>query len=244
MRVPEQTTRLFVVLVVVVAALVTARRLLIPKDFGEHGHFRTSAVEANVSHEMQYAGHEICSDCHDDIVETKAQGYHRDVACEVCHGPAALHVEDDEAIELMVPRGRGYCPLCHEYLPSRPTGFPQIVSESHNPIKPCIECHNPHQPTPPETPKECSACHATIARTKNISHHAYVECTECHQTPEEHKLDPRRFLPSKPDTRAFCGRCHARDADSPKGIPRVDLATHGERYVCWQCHYPHLPEAD
>ena len=29
---------------------------------------------------------------------------------------------------------------------------------------------------------------------------------------------------------------------SDKEIPRVDMATHGERYVCWQCHYPHSPE--
>ena len=42
--------------------------------------------------------------------------------------------------------------------------------------------------------------------------------------------------------RAFCGQCHAPDAKSDKEIPRVDMATHGERYVCWQCHYPHMPE--
>jgi len=23
-------------------------------------------------------------------------------------------------------------------------------------------------------------------------------------------------------------------------VPTVDMATHGEKYVCWQCHYPHM----
>ena len=25
--------------------------------------------------------------------------------------------------------------------------------------------------------------------------------------------------------------------------PRIDLATHNPRYLCWQCHYPHDPKA-
>lgn len=220
-----------------------ARALLIPSDFGKYGHYRASAVEEVASQEIKYAGREACAECHDEVVEVKTGGYHRNLACEVCHGPAALHIEDQEAVELRVPRERGYCPLCHEYLPSRPTGFPQIVAASHNPLKACVGCHDPHDPRPPETPKECGACHATIARTKSLSHHVNVPCTRCHQTPETHKISPREVLPGKPTTREFCGQCHAQTADSPRDVPRVDIATHGERYVCWQCHYPHLPEA-
>lgn len=242
-RIPEQATRLIILLVVAVTALVTARAILIPEDFGEYGHFRSSAIDENISVPIKYAGQAICADCHDDVVEVKEVGYHRGVACEVCHGPAAAHVEDEESVELRVPRGRGYCPLCHEYLPSRPTGFPQVVSASHNPIQPCVRCHEPHDPTPPETPQECSACHATIARTKSVSHHAYVECTQCHETPVEHKISPRVSIPTKPNDRAFCGGCHSRGVDAPPGTPTVNMVDHGENYVCWQCHYPHLPQA-
>jgi hypothetical protein len=29
----------------------------------------------------------------------------------------------------------------------------------------------------------------------------------------------------------------------PEGpIPQVDLDTHGQPNLCWQCHYPHFPE--
>ena len=192
---------------------------------------------------IKYAGQDACLECHDDIAETKLAGYHKSVNCEVCHGPCIDHVNAPDEFTPDAPRQRGLCPVCHEYLSARPTGFPQIVSESHNPIKACISCHNPHDPVPPHTPSDCSACHAEIARTKSLSHHANVPCTTCHEVPLKHKLQPRDFRPTKPSTREFCGKCHSKTADSDPGIPRIDLTTHETRYVCWQCHYPHLPEA-
>lgn len=242
-KIPEQVKRLSIVLIVIIAGYLFISPLFIPTDFGKYGHFRVSAVEEIASQPMNYAGHEVCATCHEDVSELRSKGYHKNVACEVCHGPALLHTEDPGSGKLEAPRERGYCILCHEYLPSRPTGFPQILSESHNPMKPCITCHDPHKPEPPVTPKECSACHATIARTLSISYHIYLPCIRCHETPEKHKINPREFTPSKPTTREFCGGCHSIDAKSEKGISRIDLATHGHRYVCWQCHYPHLPEA-
>jgi ribosomal protein S27AE len=47
----------------------------------------------------------------------------------------------------------------------------------------------------------------------------------------------------KPAGREFCAKCHGREAASPPEIPRIDLASHGGRYLCWDCHYPHSPEA-
>ena len=240
-RIPEQLTRLPIIFVLAAVALIVARAYLVPDDFGEHGHYRTSAVEQVASLEIQYAGHQICNDCHDDVVETKRGGYHKGVACEICHGPAAKHTDDPEEFVLRMPDERGYCPLCHEYLPSRPTGFPQIISASHNPRKPCISCHDPHDPVPPETPKECEACHATIARTKALSDHVYIDCTRCHEAVEEHKVSPRRFPPGRPDSREFCGECHGRGSGDPD-ITKINMESHGEQHVCWQCHYPHLPE--
>ena len=105
----------------------------------------------------------------------------------------------------------------------------------------CIQCHDPHDPKPPETPRECSACHAEIARTKAISHHVGLECTTCHVAPDEHRVTPRTNRATKPAGRQFCGTCHGEDSEI-KGSLKVDLATHGGRYQCWQCHYPHMPE--
>ena len=120
--------------------------------------------------------------------------------------------------------------------------FPQIDKTTHNPLKSCMSCHEPHNPKPPHIPEECGACHGEIARTKAVSHHASLECIQCHATPEEHKVNPMSVRPSKPQEREFCGKCHGEEAESDKKIPRVDMQSHETSHVCWQCHYPHYPE--
>ncbi len=241
---PQQLTRLLVVFAVLASALVVSRHFLLPKTFGERGHYRAAAVESIQQQPIRYAGREACALCHTEIVEAHRNARHQTVACEVCHGPAAAHTEAPTENQLPAPRERGYCPLCHGYDPSRPTGFPQIDPVVHNPLKPCISCHNPHRPEPPHVPEECGACHGQIARMKAVSHHVRLPCTRCHNTPVQHKIRPRAVRPDKPRTREFCGGCHAEGAPGPKEIPRINLETHGSRYLCWQCHYPHYPELD
>ena len=72
---------------------------------------------------------------------------------------------------------------------------------------------------------------------------AGLECTTCHTTPEGHKVTPHSVLPTKPVTRDFCGTCHSTESGAA-GVPHVDIRTHWETYLCWQCHYPHLPEVE
>lgn len=242
-RIPQQYLPVALIFLLTIAALVFARELFVPETFGDIGHYRAESVNEIASLPIVYAGVEACYDCHDDISETKQRSNHRGVSCEVCHGPAAQHVEAPDEYTPGAPRGRGYCPLCHGYNPSRPSGFPQIIAQVHNPGKPCMTCHDPHNPLLPHTPEECSACHREIARQKMVSHHTGLQCTRCHDVPREHLDSPRLNRPEKPTSRAFCGQCHARGATSPKQIPRIDIESHGQRYLCWDCHYPHHPEA-
>ncbi|MEK6768861.1 MAG: multiheme c-type cytochrome [Gemmatimonadota bacterium] len=241
--VPQQVRRLTVAFALVAVAFLTARRLFVPATFGERGHYRASAVDTILASEIRYAGHEACETCHAPVAEKKSQSYHRGVACEVCHGPQAAHVSAPLDNKPPAPRTRAYCPLCHGYNPSRPTGFPQIDPALHNPVRPCITCHDPHDPTPPRPPESCAACHGQIARTKAVSYHAQLPCTQCHEADPRHVVSPRQVRPTKPSTREFCGQCHAPGAASAPEIPRIDLETHNRGYVCWQCHYPHHPEA-
>jgi hypothetical protein len=242
-KIPKQLIPLLIIFVVVTAGLIAARSLLVPDTFGEYGHYRAAAVDEIAARNIVYAGANTCIDCHDDIYALKQDSHHKLVACEVCHGPAANHAEAPDEYIPDAPRGRKLCPRCHDYNPSRPTGFPQIQAEWHNPGKACMSCHNPHNPLLPQTPGECSACHRSIANVKLVSHHTNVPCTKCHNVPKLHLTDPRANMAAIPVSRETCSQCHAKDADSPREIPRIDLETHGERYLCWDCHYPHFPEA-
>ncbi|MBI5369490.1 MAG: hypothetical protein HZA54_20830 [Planctomycetes bacterium] len=239
--VPEQITRLSLAFALLASGVFLVRAHAIPQTWLDREYHVKSTLEREANRPRRFAGAQACTECHEDQVKEKAEGNHRTLACETCHGAAGKHVEDPTETKLFAPRLRDYCVLCHAYDPSRPTGFPQINPALHNPLKPCIECHKPHAPVPPETPKECAACHGEIERTKAVSSHAALACTACHDAPDAHKVTPRLVRPTKPQNREFCGKCHGPKSEEKKA-PRVDLAAHGERYLCWQCHYPHLPE--
>jgi hypothetical protein len=225
-------------------ALIVLRQRFVPATFGELGHYRAAATESVASREIRYGGSAVCIECHEEHGDIKSHSYHRSLSCEVCHGPASNHAGDPEAHRPAIPRERGEgCLYCHNYLPSRPTGFPQIVETQHNPMDSCVSCHDPHDPTPPEVPESCTACHGQIARMKAVSHHGRLDCQTCHEAPPEHREDPRANLPKKPTHREFCGGCHAQGVSGAGEIPRVDLVSHGGAYLCWQCHYPHFPES-
>jgi hypothetical protein len=242
-RFPEQIRHLLVPLAIVLAGYTLAYYLFVPSDFGLSGHYRASSPQRNVDLPIKYAGSDSCTGCHEALASKKKGGYHSGVACETCHQPAAVHTEDPDKRKPVIAQGRKFCLLCHDYLPSRPTGFPQMVSESHNPQKPCTTCHHPHDPKPPGVVGECGACHLKVVRVVALSQHAGITCAQCHQVPKEHLQVPRASPPKKNLTGDLCASCHGPNAAVSKEIPRIDIKTHGEGDLCWQCHYPHQPEA-
>jgi hypothetical protein len=242
MRLHDQVIRLAILFAVAIAGLLVLRQSFVPATFGQLGHYRAAALDSAAARPIRFAGLQACAECHGDVAAFKARSYHRGLSCEVCHGAANDHATDPGSRTPVAAKDRETCLHCHGYQSSRPTGFPQVLERVHNPMQACVACHNPHDPTPPHVPGPCSACHGSIARTKSLSPHVSLDCETCHETAPEHKENPRAHLPGKPTEREFCGRCHAQDASSPGTIPRVDLATHGGRYLCWQCHYPHNPE--
>ncbi len=241
---PQQVRPLILAFALVVATFFVGRFLFMPKTFGEYGHYRAAAVDEIQALPVAYAGYQACMECHDDIFEERSKSHHRGISCETCHGPSTAHIEAPDEHTPDLPSGRDFCPLCHGYNISRPTGFPQVVTERHNPGQPCQSCHDPHNPLLPTTSAtECSACHRNIYNVKLASHHAALACTECHIVPPEHFTQPNTTEAEKPRERSVCGKCHDLDLDGDRGVPKVDLQTHGGRYLCWECHYPHYPEA-
>lgn len=238
-KLPDQLVRISLVFVLLLAALLIVRYALPSYVTDKSIHIQTT-IAREIARPARYAGSVPCADCHEEY-EKKRTGYHRTLSCETCHGPAKNHVANPSEVKPNAPRKREFCTLCHQYDPSRPTGFPQINPVAHNPLKPCISCHNPHDPKPPSTPGECQACHAEIARTKAVSPHVLLECSTCHTVPDQHKITPRLTPASIPSEREFCGKCHGKQS-AYQGTPKVEMGTHGEKYLCWQCHYPHMPE--
>ena len=238
-KLPEQAVRIIVLFIALAVVIFVVRQFILPPSLKDTVLQKATATEREAAKDVKYAGAQICTGCHEKQHDVKTGGYHRDLACESCHGAAQKHVDNPAEVKPSSPRKRDYCGYCHNYNSSRPTGFPQINPVTHNPRKACISCHNPHNPTPSKTPGSCAACHAQIERAKVASYHTTIACTVCHTTPEKHKTSPRTVIPTKPDKREFCGKCHDKDSRNAKGVPKVDMDTHGEKYVCWQCHYPH-----
>jgi hypothetical protein len=240
-KIPDALVRVIVV-IALLCSIVLLIRLVLPRNLTDTAVHVQSTMDREMQKPVMYAGQGACTGCHEESAK-KASGYHKNLSCETCHGMARQHVDSPLEIKPVIPSRREFCYGCHRYDRARATGFPQINPAVHNPLKECISCHDPHDPKPPTVPQECAACHGEIARSKAISPHVQLECTTCHTVPAEHKISPRAARAEVPTEREFCGRCHAKGA-SPKDPPKVDLATHGEKYLCWQCHYPHLPELD
>ena len=133
-KLPEQIIRILIVFIILSGGVFIIRHYVIPSQLKETGFQRTSAIKEEVSKEIKYAGSPICVECHDEIYGIKKEGYHKDLSCETCHGPAKKHTDNPLEIKPSVPRKRDFCLLCHEYNPSKPTGFPQINPVIHNPI--------------------------------------------------------------------------------------------------------------
>jgi hypothetical protein len=169
---PQYIKRLLLTFAVVISLFLVARYILIPKSFGEYGHYRGLALEENADRPMHYGGTASCAKCHQDIISEKNAGHHAGLACEGCHGPAYKHgVFADstrknplpDSLKLERNTSREFCAGCHEFDMARLkvkfdtvnySAIKMIEEKKHNrvldketkqPLR-CIECHNPHDP--------------------------------------------------------------------------------------------------
>lgn len=118
---------------------------MVPKTFGQYGHYRAAAISEIAARPLKYAGHEACETCHSDIVDVKTKGKHAHVNCEACHGPQATHAADPTVVPAKLDTAL-LCVRCHAASPARPKSFPQVVAEEHSNGVPCETCHQPHSP--------------------------------------------------------------------------------------------------
>ena len=139
--------RLAALFAVAIAAFLLVRALLIPKTFGDYGHYRAAALGEIRERGIKYAGRAACLDCHEDIGAAKAGGKHAGVGCEACHGALAAHVADPASVVPQKPDASAVCLVCHVQNLAKPKGFPQVDPKEHYGDE-CGGCHKPHVPLP------------------------------------------------------------------------------------------------
>lgn len=143
---PPQLKTLIPLFAIFITVFLVARSLLIPESFGEQGHYRFNSIQENQDMPLNYAGKELCAECHDDKAEEMESDMHATISCETCHGPGLAHYDNPEPNNIMIPDERAHCGLCHEYNSTRKNKIAQIDMSDHYVDNKCIECHNPHLP--------------------------------------------------------------------------------------------------
>jgi hypothetical protein len=142
----EHLLRVALVFAVGTIAFVIVRAILVPRSFGEYGHYRGNAIMEIAAQPVIFAGHQACETCHSDVAEVKSNGKHAGVNCEACHGALAKHAEDPGAVQPPNLDTAVLCVRCHEVNGARPKSFPQIIAKEHSAGLPCETCHQPHSP--------------------------------------------------------------------------------------------------
>jgi hypothetical protein len=168
---PQHLKRLVLVFIVFIMLFLIVQHILKPDSFGKLGHYRELSTYENSVKPLYYAGAVNCINCHDSVKLIKAEGFHSQLTCEVCHGPGLKHAlyaglfkgrQLPDSLLLLMPNERRDCAICHEINAARikilfdtinNTMVRQVNIMEHNLMskkthmeKKCVLCHNPHQP--------------------------------------------------------------------------------------------------
>jgi len=146
LRESQHLVRAALLFAAVFILFLVARAALVPKDFGQLGHYRAGALGDARTHPLSFAGRAACGECHGDVVEARKGGKHERIGCEACHGALASHAADPTAAKPAPPDAGTICLVCHLSNLAKPSGFPQVDPKEHAGGEACSTCHKPHHP--------------------------------------------------------------------------------------------------
>ncbi len=153
---------------------LVVRHFVVPKSFGQYGHYRGAAMGEIAAHPTKFVGHETCESCHSDVADKKKAGKHAGLSCEACHGALFQKL-----------------PAAEQPKPDLYQRFLILVGKSLPPDVPIL--HHAEDPTTvkavlPDTAVLCARCHtASAAKPKGFpqvnpeEHSNGVPCQTCHQ---------------------------------------------------------------
>jgi hypothetical protein len=227
------TVVLILVSLIIIAAVVD--RMLQPKSFNEHGHYRWDAINELQSQKVINQNDNTCSECHKDIYNLHEKDAHYNVPCVDCHGAGNLHVAyHKDSVSSKISKAQSVlkkefklegCLFCHRKLNARPSDFPQVNQKEHykflhitDSTAKCIECHSPHEPIFLLTSSRQSRLHPIV-----------YKCTDCHKT-----KPTKNFYDVADHPKIFeCKDCHAEIVKDFNSKP------HNNYVECRTCHLFH-----
>ena len=122
------------------------RHYVVPKSFGQYGHYRGAAIGEIAARPVHFAGHETCESCHSDVLDVKKNGKHAHVNCEACHGALANHADDPADVTPPKLDTAVLCVRCHAASAAKPKAFRRLWRQTTRMALPCETCHQPHSP--------------------------------------------------------------------------------------------------
>jgi hypothetical protein len=153
---------------------LVVRHYVVPKSFGQYGHYRGAAIGEIAQHPAKFDGHEACETCHSDVADKKKAGKHAHVNCEACHGAIFERL-----------------PVAEQ---PKPNLYQRAVALIVRPIPPDppllrhAEDPSSVKPVLPDTAVLCARCHmASAAKPKGFpqvvpaEHSNGIPCETCHQ---------------------------------------------------------------
>ena len=156
--------RLIIIVLIGVVCFFGIKGFFVPDSWDSKLFYRVDALEDLKQQPLRHGGNQACasSGCHAEQQQDShlmqlqhlGSGNHKGLACENCHGPVSLHVNNGSKINAAKVHRQGkFCLQCHAPLISKPESFPKF-SEDHighwyfdvDDKATCIKCHDPHKP--------------------------------------------------------------------------------------------------
>src|ERR1035438_10517555 len=147
---------------------LVVRHYVVPKSFGQYGHYRGAAMGEIAAHPVKFAGHDTCEGCHADVADAKKAGKHAHVNCEACHGALVERLPNPEQpkaniyermVALIVPPAKPDSPLLRHA--EDPTSVKPVLPDT---AVLCARCHTASAAKPKSFPQVVPADHSQIGR--------------------------------------------------------------------------------
>jgi cytochrome c553 len=182
---PKHIVRLLFLLGFSLLLAVAARFWLTDPSFYKYGQYRADAIPELAAGSPLFKGSAHCRSCHDEKAVDTSGGAHKSVLCEVCHGTSRGHPDTGK---MQIPNDTiVLCSNCHEAMPARPAGQPQIVLAEHpspgEAGSQCHTCHDPHSPAddgPGLEPPGAGAQQGDLADAAASVTELVSKCARCH----------------------------------------------------------------